>query len=80
MCLWNFDSIMSTSRDTCTSGLTVAILDFRLPFTSGSNGTSSTESLDLENVGVAVEMLLLSSVRAEIYVISYLRPVNGRHL
>jgi len=55
-------------------------LDFRLPFTSGSTGTSSTELLDLENVGEAVEMLLLSWVRAEIYVISYLLPVNGRHI
>jgi len=50
------DSIMSTSWDTCTSDLTAAILDFRLPFTSSNIGTSSTELLDLENVGVAVEI------------------------
>jgi len=28
MCLWNFDSIMSTSWDTCTSGLTAATFEF----------------------------------------------------
>jgi len=60
---------MSTSWDTCNFGLAAAILDFRLTFTSGSIETSSTELLDLENVGVADEMLLLSWVRAEIYVI-----------
>jgi len=49
-CLWNFDSIMSTSWETCTSGLTAAILNFRLLFTSDSIGTSSTELLDLEIV------------------------------
>jgi len=36
--------------------------------------------MNLENVGVAVEISLLSSVRAEIYVISYLLPVNGPSL
>jgi len=35
-------------------------LGFPLPFTSGSIETSSTELLDLDNVGVAVEMSLLS--------------------
>jgi len=71
MCLWNVDSNMSTRCDTCTSGLTPATLDFRLPFTSGSIGTSYTELLNLENV----EISLLSLVRAEIYVISYLLSV-----
>jgi len=51
-----------------------AILDFWLPLTSSSIGTSSTELLDLENVGVAVEISLLFWVWAEIYVISYLLP------
>jgi len=31
ICFWNFDFIMSTCCDTCTSGLTPAILDFPLP-------------------------------------------------
>jgi len=57
-----------------------AILDFRLPFTSDSIKTSSIELLNLEIVGVAVEISLLSWMRAEIYVIAYLLPINGRHL
>jgi len=36
--------------------------------------------LDPGNMGVAVGISLLSSLLAEIYVISYLLPVNGRHL
>jgi len=50
MCLLKFYSIMSTDWDTCTSSLTAAILDFRLPITSGSIGTSSTELLELKNL------------------------------
>jgi len=34
---------------------------------------------DLENIGIAVEISLLSCMEAEIYVISYLLPVNGSH-
>ena len=35
---------------------------------------------DPENLGIAVGIALLSRTRAEIYVISYLLPVNSRHL
>jgi len=35
---------------------------------------------DLENMGIAVGMSLLSWISAEIYIISYILPVNGRHL
>ena len=35
---------------------------------------------DPENMGIALEISLLSYVEAEIYVISFLLPVNGRHL
>jgi len=59
-CLWNFDSTMCKSWDTCTSGITVAILNFWLPFTAYSIGTSSSELLHLENVGVAVTISLLA--------------------
>ena len=33
-----------------------------------------------ENMGIAAEISLLTCIRVEIYVISSLRPVNGRHL
>jgi len=36
--------------------------------------------LNSVNMGIAVGISLLSYIRAEIYVISYLLPVNGRHL
>jgi len=35
---------------------------------------------DLGNMGVNVLISLLLCIRAEIYVMSYLLPVNGRHL
>jgi len=31
-------------------------------------------------MGVAVGISLLSCIRAEIYIVSYLLPVDGRHL
>ena len=45
-----------------------AILDFRLPVMSGRLGTSLIELLDIDNVGVAVGIALLSSLQAEIQV------------
>ena len=33
-----------------------------------------------ENMGIAVEISLLSCIEDKIYVISYLHPVNGHHL
>ena len=35
---------------------------------------------DTENLGIAVGISLLSCIRAEIYVVSYVLPVNGRQL
>ena len=35
---------------------------------------------DPENMGIAVEISLLSCIEAEIHVILFLLPVNGRHL
>jgi len=55
-------------------------LDVRRPLTSGSIRTSSSELQDLDNMGVAVENVLLSSVQAEIKVLSHLPPINDRHL
>jgi len=36
--------------------------------------------LDIENIGIAVGISLLSCIHAEIYVIAYALPVTGRHL
>ena len=51
--------------------------NFDLPLTliSDSVHTSLTELLDPENVGVAFRIVLLSSIEAETYVISYVLPV-----
>ena len=59
-----------------------AIFDLWLTPTTHSIQTSPIVFLDLENVGIAVEISLLSCIQAEIYVIicfSYLLPVYGRH-
>ena len=40
-------------------------------FTSGSNGISIGELLDVENTGIVVEMLLLSCLDTETIIISY---------
>jgi len=57
-----------------------AFLDLRHTHTLGSIPSSLSVLLDPGNMGVAIGILLLSCIRAEIYVISYLLPVTGRHL
>jgi len=54
-----------------TSGLASAILNFRLPVMSGRTGTSPIKLLDLENVRVAVGILVISHSIPEIGVIVY---------
>ena len=49
-----------------TSGLAAAIFDFRLPVMSDRICNSPIELLDPENVGVAVEIALISSLEAEL--------------
>ena len=44
-----------------------AILDFRLPVTSGSIFDSAIELLDPENVEVAVEISFLRAIEAELH-------------
>ena len=56
------------------------IFDLTVIPTSESIDISFAVLLDPENVGVAVGISLLSHIRAEIYVIAYVLPVNGRHL
>ena len=62
---WN-DVTNFSSRDIITSGITAAILDIRLPLTSGGIRKSPIEFLDSENWGLAVGTGLLSSLEAEI--------------
>ena len=57
-----------------------AIFDFRHAQTSDSITTSLSVLPDPENMGIAVEMSLLSWLKAEIYVIFYLRPVFTPHI
>ena len=56
------------------------MFDFRHARTSDSIPTSLSVLPDSENMGIAVGISLLSCIEAEIYVMSVLLPVNGRHL
>ena len=57
-----------------------AIFDFRHIRALDSLLNSLSVLPDPENMDIAVEISLLSCIEADIYVISYLLPVNGRHL
>ena len=57
-----------------------AIFDVPVTPTSESVYNSSSVLLDSENVGVAVGILLLSDIQAEIKDIAYVLPVNGGYL
>ena len=61
----NVVTIVST-RDIITSGLTAAILNIRLPITSGGIRNSPIEFLDPGNWGSAVATASISSLEAEI--------------
>jgi len=51
---------------TCNYIISAAILDFWLPVSSGSATDGTVEKFDPENIGVAVEILFLASLEAEI--------------
>jgi len=76
--------VMYRSRDMryfiSTFRLMAAIFDLSPIRTSGILRSTSVVLPDLENIGIAVGNSLLSCTEAEIYVISYLLPVNGSHL
>ena len=63
---WKFVAISPGSGDIGSSGLEATILDLPHPVWSDRNRNSPIELLDLENVGVAVEIALLSSLQAEL--------------
>ena len=56
-----------------------AMFDLPVTLTSESSHCSFTVLLDLDNVGVAVGISLLSHIQAKIYDIVYVLPVNGGH-
>jgi len=60
--------------------LMVAIFDLRHAHTWNRIPSSLSVLPEPGNMGVAVGISLLSCIRAEIYVFSYLLPVNSRHL
>ena len=60
--------------------LQATIFDFRHTQTSDSILTRLSLLRNSENMGITVEISLLSCIKAEIYVMSFLLPVNGRHL
>jgi len=60
--------------------LVAATFDLRNAQTWNRIPSSLSVLSDPENMGLAVTISLLSFILAEIYVISYLLPVNGRHL
>ena len=57
-----------------------AVFDFRHTRTSDSISSSLSVLPDPENMGIAIEISLQSCIEAEIDVILFLLPVNGRHL
>ena len=59
--------------------LMAAIFDFRHTQTLDSLATSLSVLPNLENMGIAVGISLLSCIRVKIYVISCLLPVLSRH-
>ena len=63
----NFFVIMYQSWDTCNYIISAAILDFLLPVSSGSVTASTIEKFDTENNGIAVGILFLASLEAEIH-------------
>jgi len=60
----------------CNYKISAAILDFWLPVSSGSVTDSTIERFDPENMGVAVGILFLASLEAEIPLGVVLPPFN----
>ena len=60
--------------------LTDDIFNSQLIQTSGGVRSSLVVYPDPESMGIAVEISLLTCTEADIYVMLFLLPVNGRHL
>jgi len=63
--LYNCVAIIYIYWYTCNYKLSAAILDFWFPVTSGSVTDSTIEKFDPENTGIAVGILFLVSLEAE---------------
>jgi len=61
---WNSVITVRCQSAVSISGLVVAILDSRLPVSFGRFGQSSDELLYPDDMGVAVEILLVSCIQA----------------
>ena len=57
-----------------------AIFDFLHNRMSDSIPNSLSVLPDFENMGIAVEISVLSCIEVELYVMSFLLPVNGHHV
>jgi hypothetical protein len=71
---WNLVVILYTSRDIRISSLVAAILDFPLPVASGSITSSFIGTAVHKNGEVAVEILSISYIQAEILLGSISTP------
>jgi len=65
---------MYISWYTCNYKISATILDLWLPVSSGSVTDSTIEKFDPENMGVAVGILFLASLEAEIPLAVVLHP------
>ena len=70
---------MYMSWDTWNYIFSAAILDFWLPVSSGSVTDSAIEKFDLENLGVAVGILFLAGLEAEIHMGGCFTPPHLQH-
>jgi len=50
----------------------------RRPFSWSDNAKITDEQLNSANIGIVVEMLLQTRIRAELWLICHVRPVNVR--
>jgi len=73
-------STLPRPRSSIHFRLQAAIFDFSLTPTHGSVWISPVVLLDIENIGIAVEISLISHLQAQIDVLPYPLPVTGRHL
>ena len=60
---WNFSSIFHAAGDVVSCGLDVCDIYFRYKTTSYNTNLSTVELLDLENIGIAVAILLLCALK-----------------
>ena len=67
VCRWTFVAILYSNWDTCNNIFSTAILDFWLSVSSSSVSDSAIEKFDPENIVVAVEILFLASLEAEMH-------------